>query len=453
MMRPPDLLKRCGCRERDWAKCAGHGWHVIKMVDGQRRRISLDRHFGHTKIRSVKDAIAARDALLQQWRDGALAPGRRSRSPAAATPAGGGDDVVTLAVLAQRFQDAKKEDPDRSKTWKGNLRACCAKVTETPLKEAVDGGPQTVGALAVAAVTDDLLEHVLFQMARDGYAVTYRNKVLNTIRQLGKWAKKKGYPLEQLWLDPETSEVTRKKEIGRDRRLYEQIGADRVSEEDALLAAASLYMQSLIIAGIDTAARIGELLALQWRDVSAARGILTIREDQKNAEKPAREIPMTARLAAVLAFRRIGPDGQEHDPEGYVFGNEVGEPVTSVLTAWENTTLKAHGYVVGRHGRTHGLLPASREAYRQIDLVFRDLRHEALSRWAEAGVPPNLMMEWSGHTSLETLSIYVNKARRKFAQAAMQAAEDPAAPWASLPERPRPAPAAPPVAPSPRRPQ
>ena len=206
-------------------------------------------------------------------------------------------------------------------------------------------------------------------------------------------------------------------------------------------------MQALIIAGIDTAARIGELLALQWREVSLTRNTLTIRRDQKNVEKPPRTIPLTARLAAVLAFRRIGPDDEPHDPAGYVFGNEVGERIGSILTAWENTVLKAHGHAVGRHPVRHGLTPEARAAYGAIDLVFRDLRHEAISRWAEAGVPPNLLLEWTGITNLETLSIYINKARAKRAAAAMQQAEaaNTASPWASLPAR-----AAAPVAARPR---
>ena len=295
-------------------------------------------------------------------------------------------------------------------------------------------------------MTDDQLEAMLHGLTRAEYAVSYRNKVLNVTRQLGRWAARKGYGVTP-WLDPDTSDVTRKTEARRDRRLRERMGRDGATEEDALLAAASLYMQALIIAGIDTGARIGELLALQWQDVSRARNTLVIRRDQKNVEKPPRAIPLTGRLRAVLAFRRIGPDDQEHDPTLYVFGNEVGEPIGSILTAWENTVLKAHGHDVGRRAN-HGLTPESRAAYGAIDLVFRDLRHEAISRWAEAGVPANVMLEWTGHTNLETLSIYLNKARQAVAAAAMQQAEaqNTASPWASLPAR-----AAAPVAARPAR--
>ena len=200
---------------------------------------------------------------------------------------------------------------------------------------------------------------MLHGLGRADYAASYRNKVLGATRRLGRWAAREGYGVT-LWLDAATSDVKRKPEIRRDRRLREALGPDGATEEDALLAAASLYMQALIIAGIDTAARIGELLALQWQDVSLTRNTLTIRVDLKNVEKPPRTIPLTGRLAAVLAFRRIGPDDEPHDPTGYVFGNEVGERIGSTLTAWENTVLKAHGHAVGRHRVRHGLTPEAR---------------------------------------------------------------------------------------------
>ena len=418
------------------------------MIDGHRQRVSLDTRFRlkvvdgklqpvpfdkrapdpGTLIRSVAHAVAARDAFLTAWRtEGPAAPAAAATRPAAG---------VTLEELATRFKAAQADDPDRSATYHGNLRACLALITGAAIPDARAHGPQTLGELAVTAVTDDQLEAMLHGLTRAEYAVSYRNKVLNVTRQLGRWAARKGYGVTP-WLDPDTSDVTRKTEARRDRRLLEAIGRDGAAEEDALLAAASLYMQALIIAGIDTGARIGELLALQWQDVSVARNALTIRRDQKNVEKPPRTIPLTARLAAVLAFRRIGPDDQAHDAAGYVFGNEVGEPIGSILTAWENTVLKAHGHAVGRHPTRHGLTPESRAAYRAIDLVFRDLRHEAISRWAEAGVPANVMLEWTGHTNLETLSIYLNKARTAVAAAAMLQAEaqNTASPWASLPAR------------------
>jgi hypothetical protein len=46
-----------------------------------------------------------------------------------------------------------------------------------------------------------------------------------------------------------------------------------------------------------------------------------------------RKVPITPRLRAILEYPRTGPDGREHGPDQYVFGNEVGERVGRVYTA------------------------------------------------------------------------------------------------------------------------
>jgi integrase len=73
-----------------------------------------------------------------------------------------------------------------------------------------------------------------------------------------------------------------------------------------------------------------------------------------------------------------------------VFGNAVGERIRSVRRAWDGTWER--GGVVG--------------------LQLRDLRHEAGSRFDEAGVPINFVSRLLGHTNLTTTSRYLNIHRR-----------------------------------------
>lgn len=73
-----------------------------------------------------------------------------------------------------------------------------------------------------------------------------------------------------------------------------------------------------------------------------------------------------------------------------MFGNEVGEQTTSVRIAWETARAKAG-------------LP---------DLQLRDLRHEAGSRFDEAGVSKNYVSKILGHASLSTTTRYLNIQRR-----------------------------------------
>jgi integrase len=102
----------------------------------------------------------------------------------------------------------------------------------------------------------------------------------------------------------------------------------------------------------------------------------------------------------VLERRRLDAVGEEFGPDAYVFGNAVGEPVASVREEWH----------------------VARAAAGFPGLQLRDLRHEAGSRFDEAGVPINYVSKILGHTNLTTTSRYLNIHRRGL-QVAMQTLE------------------------------
>ena len=83
-------------------------------------------------------------------------------------------------------------------------------------------------------------------------------------------------------------------------------------------------------------------------------------------------------------MRRTAPDGKEHGPDAYVFGNEVGEQLKDIKTAWESACKRA-----GING-----------------LHFHDLRREAGSGWHEAGVPLVQIQVWLGHSNIVQTSTY-----------------------------------------------
>ena len=83
---------------------------------------------------------------------------------------------------------------------------------------------------------------------------------------------------------------------------------------------------------------------------------------------------------------RLDPAGQPHGPTAYVFGDEIGKRVVSARTAWDNTCRK-----VGIEG-----------------LRIHDLRHEAGSRFLEAGWPLHHVQAMLGHANLKTTSTYLN---------------------------------------------
>ena len=76
---------------------------------------------------------------------------------------------------------------------------------------------------------------------------------------------------------------------------------------------------------------------------------------------------------------------------GLVFGNRLGKRVTSIRTAWEN----------------------AREAAGLKGFQLRDLRHEAASRFEEAGVLTTDVSKFLGHRNLSTTTRYLNTTSRR----------------------------------------
>ena len=110
-------------------------------------------------------------------------------------------------------------------------------------------------------------------------------------------------------------------------------------------------------------------------------------------EKTRREriLPISKRLLAVLELRLLDPAGRPLPSDAYVFGDPLGRRAKSVGTAWNNTCA-----AIGLEG-----------------FQLRDLRHEAASRFDEAGVPINYVSKMLGHTNLTTTSRYLNINRRE----------------------------------------
>jgi integrase len=156
-----------------------------------------------------------------------------------------------------------------------------------------------------------------------------------------------------------------------------------------VLDAADPHLLAVIIALLDTACRLGEILSLQWRDVNLERREITVRAINAKT-RTARILPISLRLLATLEMRKLDPAGRPFGPDAYVFGTAIGKRTRSVREAWEEARKKA-----GLEG-----------------LQLRDLRHEAGSRFDEAGVSTNYVSKLLGHASLSTTTRYLNIQRR-----------------------------------------
>lgn len=132
---------------------------------------------------------------------------------------------------------------------------------------------------------------------------------------------------------------------------------------------------------VDTGARVGEALKLQWRDVDFQTKLVTF-WDTKNGQP--RSIPITTRVAEMLRTRH------ESQPEG---------PFTVI----KQTTFN-HKWVVVR--RAMGL-------DKDDQFVPHALRHTCASRLVQRGVPILTVKEWLGHKSLAITLRYAHLAPKQ----------------------------------------
>jgi len=108
-----------------------------------------------------------------------------------------------------------------------------------------------------------------------------------------------------------------------------------------------------------------------------------------------RDIPISARLRAILEMCKTGPHGKDHDEDAYVFGNEVGEPIGRVYKAWTLTCQRAG-----------------------IDnLNFHDLRREFASRIQDSGAELHYVKDLLGHANITTTSRYLRSTPKRLTRA------------------------------------
>ena len=165
----------------------------------------------------------------------------------------------------------------------------------------------------------------------------------------------------------------------RERRL-------RAGEFDLIVDAArqqrNNYVLPTIIFALETALRGKEILALEWSDFDSENGTVRVR-NSKNGHS--RVVPLTPQAMRVIMDLPT-------DLSASVF------PITdsTLKQAWRRMMRKTH----------------------IVDLHFHDLRHEAISRFIEAGLTIPEVSQISGHRDSRSLLRYAHptpeQIRRKF---------------------------------------
>ncbi len=377
------LRKRCGCPRKVWPKCP-HGWHLnYKPKGGPHYRLSLEREAGK-QIGNKTDAIAEAERIRTAIRKGTFRP----------TPAPATAPVLTLTfrAFAEVWKVRRGSQLASGKDDVYRLATICAFVLpgRTP--------PATLGDQPLDAITTDDIEAFRDARKAKGLSASAINHDLRLLRKMFNWGIRKGYVSRTPFKVGSEAAIGLEREIPRHRRLED------ADAEQRLLGAANPHLRGVITAMLDTACRPGEILSLQWRDVSLGRREITIRAEKEKTRRE-RIIPTSTRLLALLEMRCLDAAGQEFPPDSYVFGDALGRRVKSVQGAWTN----------------------ARNAASLGDFQLRDLRHEAASRFDEAGVAIVYVSSFLGHSNLSTTSRYLNINRRGL-HLAMQKLEENRAP-------------------------
>src|SRR5207245_3183617 len=106
---------------------------------------------------------------------------------------------------------------------------------------------------------------------------------------------------------------------------------EQQGEQERAFNAANPHQQRLIVAALETACRVGELLSLQWHQVRWDLNEIHLPAKKTKALRR-RDLPMSQALRGVLEMRRHDPAGHEYPAEAYVFGDAAGHRVKSVQT-------------------------------------------------------------------------------------------------------------------------
>lgn len=192
-----------------------------------------------------------------------------------------------------------------------------------------------IGALKLPEISPQAIEKVMAARLAEGIGRSTINRQLATLSRFFTWAI-----AQKHFAGPNPVRQIRKfkESAGRTRFLTSE-------EASKLLLASPPHLKRVVTAALHTGGRLGELLALRWKDIDLDHGVILFRRETTKSKRE-RIIPMSPAVAEMLRTMRRGP------AEEPVFGWR-GEGLKSVRTAFENAREKAG-------------LP---------DLHFHDLRH------------------------------------------------------------------------------
>lgn len=236
------------------------------------------------------------------------------------------------------------------------------------------------GPLANADVnrlTRDLITRYRNEQAQRLATATV-NHDLGVVKAFTKHCRREG------WLHDNPSEFVDKLKFRPGARLERR--PFTLDELARVLAVCPPVWRSMVLFGIYTGQRLGDLRKLKWDNIDLTAGMIRFRTAKTQRQQ---HIPIAAPLLQHL-------HSWPHESE-YVHPQLVSIKPVTVSNQFADVLAAAGLRTKKRHRAHHG---KGRDAAKEmIRLSFHSLRHTAVTMLKEAGVPAALVMEIVGHDS------------------------------------------------------
>lgn len=224
----------------------------------------------------------------------------------------------------------------------------------------------------LTGITPKMIEDYKAQRLQHVVAGTV-NRELDTIKNMLRKAVEWGY----LSSSPGTS--VKKLRTGTPHFRYLS-GAETKKLLDACKRSDNPQLYPFVVVALNTGMRLGEITALEWKDIDFRRGILRVdnKKDHHTKNYQVRTIPMNEFLIEVLRKTPRRLDSP------YVFTRKDGEKFQKMRTGYRNA--------VKRSGIPH--------------VRFHDLRHTFASHLVMGGVDIRTVQELLGHKDIRMTMRY-----------------------------------------------
>jgi integrase len=158
-------------------------------------------------------------------------------------------------------------------------------------------------------------------------------------------------------------------------------------EEDLIYSIPTADVRWTAVFALETSARLLEITSLLKSEVSIVGRVATVHDKVGQHEGVLKRLPLSTRaIKAIEEANKLFPDSK------YVFSNDPEVQAQRISTQWKMHRVK-WGF--------------------RKELWFRDLRHEAISRFFEKGFTVIEVMSITGHTNPAQLTTYTHLLHQK----------------------------------------